>query len=73
MPALTELRMQPLNKALIGTKKPKEYYQQHKELGILMIDRSTYWVFDKAAKLGYYVSQWETAKSLFLQLETTTF
>ena len=73
MPPLTELRMQPLHMALIGTKQPKEYYQQHKELGILMIDRSTFWVFDKAARLGYYVTQWETAKNLFLQLEGTEF
>ena len=73
MPTLTELRMEPLNKVLIGSKQPKEYYQQHKELGILMIDRTTFWVFDKAAKLGYYVSQWETAKNLFFQLEGTDF
>lgn len=72
MPPLTELKMQPLNKALIS-KQPKEYYQEHPELGILRLDRSTFWVFDKSAGLGYYVSQWDTAQSLFNQLEGTEF
>ncbi len=73
MPPLTELRMEPLHKALIGHKQPQEYYQQNEELGILRIDRTTFWVFDKATQMGYYVSEWKTAEKLLFQLEATTF